>query len=250
MADSGVGPLAGTDRAAIQVAGPSVEAVVHRTSPGTVIAAPVAETVSAEMIDAEATVFGSMPLDRAIAAAPVTVATVTAAAPEKVVALAPVVPRLVEPRSTESIDVVAPVMLETTAAEPAPAAIEALEVAVGVGAVVISAPIDAGGESSLDTVVGADITPPAPAEPARSARALADGYFVQCGAFAVAANAERLGRRLSAAGEISFRTMTTAGGTRLTRVLVGPFQSQADAAAQRQTMIDSGLVSEALIVQN
>ena len=112
--------------------------------------------------------------------------------------------------------------------------------------------------TSADAAVPADVEPVTPAAPLLAAAPRAPdtamahtaGYFVQCGAFAVSANAERMQVRLSTVGDVRFKTMTTTAGTRLTRVLVGPFASHADAEALRTDVIDSGLVSQAMIVQN
>jgi cell division septation protein DedD len=109
------------------------------------------------------------------------------------------------------------------------------------------------GEIAANAAVGSAPADPAslPAAPRPDgAAAPAAGYFVQVGAFAVPANADRMQARLSEVGEVRFRRMTTSAGVQLTRVLVGPFGSPAEAEAMRAGAIDSGLVSDALIVQN
>jgi cell division septation protein DedD len=117
--------------------------------------------------------------------------------------------------------------------------------------------MDAGGAPAAEIAANALVesgwteTASPPALPrADSAAAPAAGYFVQVGAFAVPANADRMQARLSEVGEVRFRRMTTSTGVQLTRVLVGPFGSHGEAEAMRTGAIDSGLVSDALIVQN
>jgi cell division protein FtsN len=119
------------------------------------------------------------------------------------------------------------------------------------------ASMDAGGAPAAEIAANALVesgwteTASPPALPrADSAAAPAAGYFVQVGAFAVPANADRMQARLSEVGEVRFRRMTTSTGVQLTRVLIGPFGSHGEAEAMRTGAIDSGLVSDALIVQN
>jgi cell division septation protein DedD len=82
------------------------------------------------------------------------------------------------------------------------------------------------------------------------AAASASDYFVQVGAFAVEGNADRMHARVAEVGDVRFRTMVTTSGVQLTRVLVGPFASQAEAEATRTGAIRAGLVTQAMVVRN
>lgn len=74
----------------------------------------------------------------------------------------------------------------------------------------------------------------------------ASRFFIQAGAFADRANAERLAHDLAGVG-VAIAPLQTGDGT-LHRVWVGPYGSLASANAALEHILDSGLISEAQII--
>ncbi|MBL8543969.1 MAG: septal ring lytic transglycosylase RlpA family protein [Hyphomonadaceae bacterium] len=73
-----------------------------------------------------------------------------------------------------------------------------------------------------------------------AAAASAGGYYVQVGAFSDLANANRVRDAVSAAGPVSVDVRTSSSGMELFRVRVGPWASEQEAAAARQTLSSMG----------
>lgn len=66
------------------------------------------------------------------------------------------------------------------------------------------------------------------------------GYFVQVGAYSDPANAQRVRAAVSTAGPVVVDVRTTASGSELFRVRVGPWASREEADAARQTLYSLG----------
>lgn len=103
------------------------------------------------------------------------------------------------------------------------------------------------GEGTDDAVAAAPDESPVP--PTAAAAEGESGYYVQAGAFAVRANADRMLARLEPVGATRLAPLTI-DGVEYFRVWLGPFASEEDAAAARERIVASGLASQATIVDD